>query len=499
MIRLFGHKKILCDGVSRRDLLQIGGLGALGLGLTDWFHVTQAQARPADAGASFGKAKSCILLYLYGGHPQHETFDPKPDAPREVQGEMQAISTSVPGVFFGEGLPGTARIMDRVTVVRSMTHPYPVHGFAYAVTGRPTYDPSIEFAPLHSTAWPYVGSVVDYIESKREGVTPLVPRNVGLPWRSGTKCDRGAFAGPYGGFLGAQYNPIWTDFDGKGTRVVPKLNDKQTMDVYDPWGGCAPTGKFLFSNSSELPAGIPQPRFDARRSLLQQFDAVRGQLRAHADITTYARHQQRAYDLLTSQELRAAIDVHREPQAIREHYGMTLFGQSALVARRLVEAGGKFVSVIWDAFGPFTGCAWDTHYNHYERLQQYLLPTLDQTLPALILDLEQRGMLEETLVLCISEHGRTPKVRTDRVNGGRDHWSRVYSILAAGGGIASGRIVGSSDAHAAEVNDTPISPKDLLATTYHLLGIDPNTTIPDRLDRPTPIAGSGVLRTEMLG
>jgi len=499
MIRLFGNKKVLCDGVSRRDLLHIGGLGALGLGLGDWFQLRQAQAGTVDTGASFGKAKSCILLYLYGGHPQHETFDPKPDAPREVQGEMKAISTSVPGVFFGEGLPHSARIMDRVTVVRSMTHPYPVHGFAYAVTGRPTYDPSLEFAPLHSTAWPYVGSVVDYIESTRENITPLVPRNIGLPWQSGTKCDRGALAGPYGGFLGAQYHPIWTDFDGKGVRRVPRLDHKQTVGAYDPWGGCAPDGRFQFSDASELPSTVPPHRFDARRTLLQQFDMARDRLQTHANFDLYARHQQRAYTLLTSRKLREAIDVHREPHAIREQYGMTLFGQSSLVARRLVEAGGKFVSVIWDIFGRFVGGGWDTHYNHYERLQKYLLPTLDQTLAALILDLERRGMLEETLVLCISEHGRTPKVRTDRIGGGRDHWSRAYSILAAGGGISCGKVVGSSDAHAADVKDMPISPKDLLATTYHLLGIDPHTTIPDRLDRPTPIAGSGVLRPELLG
>ena len=499
MIRLFGQRRVLGNGLNRRDLLQIGGLGALGLGLSDWFRLRQVQARPTGAGASFGKAKSCILLYLYGAHPQHETFDPKTEAPVEVQGEMKGISTSVPSVIFGEGLPRTAKIMDRVTVVRSMTHPYPLHCFSYAVTGIPTYDTSFEFNPRHSSAWPFVGSVVDYIESQRESDLPQIPRNIGLPWRSGSKCDLGALAGPYGGFLGAQHDPIWTDFQGKGTRVVPKLTEKQTIQVFDPWGGCMSDGKFQFSSSSELPPMVPRQRFDMRRSLLQQFDLVHGQLRAHADVATYARHQQQAYTLLTSQKLRESIDVHREPMAIREQYGMTLFGQSSLVARRLVEAGGKFVSVIWDAYGPFVGCVWDTHYNHFPRLKQYLLPTLDQTLPALILDLEQRGMLEETLVLCISEHGRTPKVKTDREGGGRDHWSRVYSILAAGGGIARGKIVGSSDAHAAEVKDTPVSPKDLLATAFYLLGIDPHTTIPDRLGRPTPIAGSGIYRPELLG
>ena len=489
----------MCDGLARREFLQIGGAGTLGFGLSDWLALREAQASVNASGPHFGRAKSCILLYLYGAHPQHETFDPKPEAPVEVQGEMKAISTNVPGIHFGEGLPNTAQVIDRVTVVRSMTHQFPLHCFAYAVTAMPDYNTSFEFAPRHPQAWPFVGSVVDYVEAHRQSKTSDVPRNIGLPWKSGSKCDHGALGGPYGAFLGTEYDPIWSDFVGKGTRVVPKLSGKQTKKVYDPWGGCESAGKFQLSPSCELPKTVPLTRLNLRRELLRQFDSTRSRIANDVAMRAYSNQAQQAYSLLTSNKLREAIDVHKEPDAVRQKYGMTLFGQSALAARRVVEAGGKFVSVIWDAFDIFAGCVWDTHDNHYPRLKQYLLPTLDQTLPTLLLDLEQRGLLDETLVLCISEHGRTPKIKTNLYGGGRDHWSRVYSILAAGAGIARGRVVGSSDSQGGDVKHTPVSPKDLLATAYHLLGIDPHTLVPDRLGRPHPISGDGQLRTELLG
>jgi uncharacterized protein (DUF1501 family) len=277
------------------------------------------------------------------------------------------------------------------------------------------------------------------------------------------------------------------------------LSTGQTKAVYDPWGGCEKTGKFLLSPSCELPEAVPISRLNLRRELLSQFDAARSQFESNAKALAYSNHQHLAFSLLTSNKLREAIDIHKEPDAVRERYGMTLFGQSALAARRIVEAGGKFVSVIWDAFDIFAGCAWDTHENHYPRLKEYLLPTLDHALPTLLLDLEERGLLDETLVLCLSEHGRTPKIKSDLPGGGRDHWSQVYSVLAAGGGIARGRIVGASDSQGAVVKDTPISPKDVLATAYYLLGIDPDTLIFDRTGRPLRIAGDGEVRWELLG
>ena len=497
MIDLFGNRR-KAGHMGRREFLKIGTTGTLGLGLADWFGLREAQGKTANAGKHFGRAKSCILLYLYGAHPQHETFDPKPDAPLEVQGELKAIPTNVPGVLFGEGLPRCAQIMDRATVVRSMTHPYPLHCFAYAVTAMPTYNTTFEFAPRHPEAWPFVGSVVDYLDVQNQKESPRVPRNIGLPWLSGSKCDRGPLGGPYASFLGSEHDPIWTDFVGKGTKVVPKLTGGQTKPVYDPWGGCETAGRFQLSPTCEMPESVPLSRFNLRRELLNRFDAARSELASSSAMKAYSHHQQLAYSMLTSNHLREAIDIHREPDRVRERYGMTLFGQSALAARRIVEAGGRFVSVIWDAFDIFAGCAWDTHENHYPRLKDYLLPTLDEALPALLCDLDERGLLDETLVLCISEHGRTPKIKTNLPGGGRDHWSQVYSILAAGGGIARGRVVGESDSQGAEVKDTPISPKDLLATAYYLLGIDPDTMVPDPLGRPLRIAGEGHVRPELL-
>jgi Protein of unknown function (DUF1501) len=183
---------------------------------------------------------------------------------------------------------------------------------------------------------------------------------------------------------------------------------------------------------------------------------------------------------------------------VRESYGLTLLGQGCLCARRLVEAGCKFVTVFWDGFGQFSGCAWDTHANHYPRLKEYLLPGFDLTYSGLLRDLEARGLLDEPLVLWMSEHGRTPKIDSKPKGAGRHHWSRAYSVALAGGGAARGKVVGATDRLGGEVRDTPVSPKDLLATAFHLLGIDPHTTVPDLQGRPMPVAGDGRLRPELL-
>jgi uncharacterized protein (DUF1501 family) len=223
-------------------------------------------------------------------------------------------------------------------------------------------------------------------------------------------------------------------------------------------------------------------RLDRRRTLLEQFDALRGDLEQSAVGRPLTRFQQAAFSMLSSPKIAQALDVRREPLETRDLYGMTLFGQSCLAARRLVEAGTRFVSVFWDEYG-LAGDAWDTHFNHFPRMIHQLLPNFDLAYSGLILDLERRGLLDDTLVLCLSEHGRTPKL-ANVAGGGRDHWSRAYSALLAGGGITRGRVVGSSDDIAADVKDRPVSPKDLLATAYHLLGIDRRTRLPDRAGRP---------------
>lgn len=504
MLRLLGSRKRLCDGVSRRELLRIGGLSTLGAGtgsllLTDWIERQPLLAAETIHEPRFGQAKSCILLFLFGSPPQHETFDPKPDAPAEVQGELKAIATNVPGIEIGEGLPLTAQVADKLTLVRSMSHPYPVHGVAYAVTGMPTYTPDIEAKPRDPMHWPFIGSVVDFVDRRltvADGKSKS-PKNIGLPWRFGSKSDVPTLAGPYASFLGTTFDPIWTDFDGSGTRVVPRLTDGQSKQIRDPFGGTVPEGRFRLSETGQL-EGLSRDRFDVRRLLLNQFDAQRDWLERHRGIESFSGHQQTAYSLLTTNKVRDALDVQRESDSMRQGYGMTLFGQSCLAARRLVEAGTKFVSVFWDPFESFGGSCWDTHANHFPRLKEYLLPVFDQSYSALLRDLDERGLLDETLVLCISEHGRTPKIDSKPMGAARHHWSSVYSAALAGGGIARGRVVGKSDAQGGYVASNPVSPKDILATSLHLLGIPPHVTVPDQLNRPVVAVGDGQVRREFL-
>ncbi|RPI81434.1 MAG: DUF1501 domain-containing protein, partial [Planctomycetaceae bacterium] len=469
MLSVLGNPVRLCDGVSRREALRLGGLGAFGLGLDQFLKVRSAQAAPAGFDASFGKAKSCILLFPYGSPPQHETFDPKPEAPAEIQGEMKSISTSAPGVSICDHLPLMAGVMDRLTVVRSVTHPYPLHCVAYTTSGIPEYDVSLETKPRDNRHWPYLGSVVGYARDQQAGSVPAdMPRNIGLPWLLNSRSDIMPLAGPYAAFLGQQYDPFWPSYVGPGTRVGPKLSDAQTKQVIDPYAGCTPEGRFVVGDQGPASTELALDRLNLRRSLLDQFDDVRRGIDRDRTVETFDRHRQMAFSLLTSDRLRGALDLSTEPIARRERYGMTLFGQSCLAARRLVEAGCPFITVFWDAYEIFAGCAWDTHANHYPRLKEYLLPGMDLAFSALILDLEERGLLDETLVLWMSEHGRTPQIDSKPIGAGRHHWSRAYSIAAAGGGVARGRVVGSTDPTGGDVADTPVSPKDLLATSLHL-------------------------------
>ena len=497
MIRLLGSRQTLCDGLTRRDFLHIGGLGVLGVGLNDLLRLQQAQAATLAA-RTFGKAKACILLFPYGSPPQHETFDPKPDAPPEIRGEMKSIASSIPCLRVCEHLPRIARLLDRVTVVRSMSHPYPLHGVAYAVSGIPTYTPALETKPRDPRHWPFIGSVVDYLEEKRRGRTPpAVPRNVGLPWLLNSKTDLDVSAGPYAAFLGQAYNPVWTDFDGKGVRPVPRYGEGQKRSFLDPFGGTTPEGRFRLASLGQVHPDLPVERINLRRRLLEQFDQARR--RADSGAATFDRFRQAAFALVTSPRMRDALDIGREPLRLRESYGMTLFGQACLAARRLVEAGCKFVTIFWDGYGQFSGCAWDTHANHYPRLKEYLLPGFDLAYSGLLADLEARGLLDSTLVMWMSEHGRTPKIDPKPKGAGRHHWSRAYSAVFAGGGVAGGKVVGSSDRIGGDVHDTPVSPKDVLATAFHLLGIDPHTTVNDLQGRPVPIAGDGQVRPEFFG
>jgi hypothetical protein len=500
MLRILGSRQTLCDGISRRDLMRVGGLSACGLGLSRFLGLQSVQAATAqgDRTASFGRAKNCILLYLYGAPSQLETFDMKPEAPVEIRGTMKPIPSVLPGLDVCEHMPHIAGMTDRITVVRSVTHPYPVHGVAFATTGIPAIDVAMELAPHDPRHHPYFGSIVQYLDQQRAGgVIPEVPQNVALPFQfSSQRVGEVSRAGPYAVFLGSMYDPTWTEYVGKSTRSVYKTLRDMKIDCHDPYVGCDLDSHFRFSATTPL-TEMTLDRLSRRRSLLEQFADSRGELEKSVSGRSLSRYQDLAFSMVTSPKVGEALDVRREPQATRDLYGMTLFGQACLGARRMIEAGTRLVSVFWDEYG-LAGDAWDTHWNHYPRMVDQLLPGFDKAFSGLVLDLDQRGMLDDTLVVVLSDHGRTPRLNKAE-GGGRDHWSQVYSLAFAGGGIARGRVVGASDAQAGSPTDRPVSPKDLLATMYHLLGIDPHTRIPDRAGSMIPLVPeSADMVTEML-
>ena len=500
MLRILGSPKRLCGGVTRRELLWAGGLGLFHLGLGDYFRLAEVQASHESAPAarrSFGRAKACILLYLYGSPSQLEMCDMKPDAPVEVRGELKPIRSSLPGLDVCELLPQTARVMHRVTVVRSLTHPYPIHGVAYALTGVPQIDIPMELNPRDGRHWPFIGSVVDYLGRQSRKGRREIPDNIALPFPfSSRRVGEVPRAGPYAAFLGSAYHPTWTEFHGRATRSIVKTLQETREEVWDPYMGITPESRFELASATRLPADMTLDRLNRRRSLVEQFDRARADLDRTPAGRSQDRFREMAFSLIGSEKVRQALDLNREPRTLRESYGMTLFGQAALAARRLVEAGSRFVTVFWDEFG-LAGSGWDTHWNHYPRLKNELMPGFDQAFAGLIRDLDARGLLDETLVLCLSEHGRTPRI-SNVTGGGRDHWSRVYSGLFAGGGVARGRVVGKSDKQAGSVAERPVSPKDILATVYHLLGIDHQTLLTDRAGRPLPLVPEAAVVQEML-
>ena len=292
-------------------------------------------------------------------------------------------------------------------------------------------------------------------------------------------------AGPYAAFLGGQYDPLWTDFAGTATKGHEKTLGQMVYKDNDPYMGLADDGHFFLPAAIRADGDVTIDRLDGRQSLLGQLNSALPQLETSRAGRELSRHQESALAILQSDGLAKALDVRHEPGETRELYGRTIFGQACLAARRLVEAGTRVATVFWDEYG-VAGTGWDTHWNHYPRMRDELCPGFDRGWYGLITDLDRRGLLDETLVVCTSEHGRTPKINSQK-GGGRDHWSQVYTSLIAGAGIKRGCVVGASDKHGGEVAERPISPKDLLATMYHLLGIDPHLTIRDRAGRPLPL------------
>lgn len=492
MFNILGSRRDLCGGMSRRDWLRVGGLGLAGLTLPEVLRL-QAKAAVQPVGGTFGKAKSVLLIHLYGSPSQLETFDPKPHAPVEIRGELGHIASNVPGLDVGELLPKSATVMDRCAVIRSMSHPYPLHGVAFALTGVPAIDVPMELNPRDPRHWPFFGSVVDYIDSRSGNARSReIPANIALPWLMSTRrVGEVPRAGPYAAFLGGEYNPVWTDFVGQATRAHVKTLGAQTYTDNDPYIGVSPNSHFVVPSATSLAGDITLDRLHARRSLVEQFDQARRHLTETAGGRQLDRYRAMTYDLLQSSKLRDALDVRQEPAETRALYGDSLFGIGCLAARRLLEAGGRVVTLFWDEFG-LAGSAWDTHGDHYGRMREELCPSFDHGWHGLITDLDRRGLLDEVLVVCTSEHGRTPHISKAK-GGGRDHWSRAYSTVLAGAGIKRGHVLGATDKHGGEVAQRPVSPKDLLATMYHLLGIDHRSLVHDALGRPLPLVEGEVV------
>jgi hypothetical protein len=462
MLRIFGKGGSLCDGISRRELLRVGGIGLGGLALPSLL-----QQRATGSPARKATAKSAIVLFITGGFPQHESWDPKPDAPAEIRGKFGVIPTRTPGYFVGELMPKTAQLTDKVAVIRSMVTGDNAHSTSgyQMLTGVP-------HAPLHQenakpgrpNDWPAIGGIMQALRPSQGGL----PASVALPVRIANNGGQDPWPGTDAGFLGRKY---------------------------DPWLlQCNPNdGKFGVPGC-QLGDDITPLRLGDRRSLLEQF-----QDHAHAIDRTAAGanldvYRQQAIDLIAGGKAREAFDLQKESAATRERYGRTIYGQSVLLARRLIESGVSLVQVQWTADDPkrANSGSWDTHEKHNESLQGWLMPAFDQFYPALLTDLHERGLLDETLVCLVTEFGHTPKFNA---NAGRDHWGRVFSIALAGGGIRGGVVHGTSDRHASDPLADAVRPCDYLATVFHCLGFDPDTLVHDVHGRPFPISRGTVLES----
>jgi hypothetical protein len=441
----------LRESVSRREWLRVGGLGALGLSLGG-LHAARAADRPATGG-TFGKAKHCILLYLAGGPPQHETFDPKPDAPREVRGQFNPISTSVPGIQFCELLPRTARLAHRMAVVRSMFTDVNSHSTSgyWMLTGM-KHPSAAESLPPSPEDWPSLAAVVGALRPSTRSpfsavaLPELIHNNPNITW-----------PGQDGGFMGHTWHPF----------------------VFK----CNPAAARFEIEGLKLPPELSALRVNERAGLLQQLDEHflrTSQTEAMAALT---RMQQRAVDVVQS--------------ATRDRYGRHKFGQSCLLARRLIEAGVRLVQVNWPREPNDTEVGnplWDTHQKNAERVRDVLCPQFDSAYAALLTDLHERGLLDETLVVAMGEFGRTPK---HNGSGGRDHWGHCFSVALAGGGGRGGQVIGASDRHGGYPADRPQRPQDLAATIFHLLGIDPHGFFDDRSGRLRPLQEGGDVMREL--
>jgi hypothetical protein len=467
MLTVLGSPRRMCDGITRRESLRIGALSALGgLALPD---LLRAEERRTPANRP-GKAKNVIVLFLVGGAASQDMYDLKPDAPADVRGEFKPIATSVTGIQVCEHLPLLARWMHKAALIRSLSHQAGCHNLLPMFTG---YDQLVTDFSLKDTYPPSIGSVCEYLKRDADDLPAYVYLPHYLGWGQSLHGP-----GPYGGFLGKRYDPFISE-----SRPHLAPGTKQ---------GGYPGYLFLgepYIGDGALAADMTIDRLDRRRSLLGQLDDQLRRAETQPAASRFDRNRERAFSVLTSRKLKAAFDLVRADPRLRDRYGRTLFGNSCLIARQLIEAGVRLVNVSWEWYLGYVpdDRGWDTHENNFPILRKFL-PSLDQTFNALMHDLEDRGLLDETLVAVVSDFGRTP-----RVNGaaGRDHWTYCYSVLLFGAGIKGGTVYGASDRNAAFVKDRPVRPADFCATVYACLGIDPNLPVSDQGGRPHPVAQGG--------
>jgi len=456
MVESFPSAPLQHHPCSRRSLLEIGTAGTLGLSLPQLLAARSIDSSSRDL-PYFGKARSCIVVFLFGGPSQQDLWDLKPETSSDIRGEFSPIDTAVPGMQIGELLPHLAQKADHFTLIRSMSHRDFEHGSASysALTGQPHPRPGTN-TPARPEDFPTYGSVVSKLRPTSRPSPNFVV--LGPVMHQG---NRPPMAGQNAGFLGSSHEPF---------RIAENPNLSS------------------FEVRSLAPAeAVSTGRFRRRQQLLSQIDPHAYQQSGSASQEGMSKLYERAFSLLYASQTQQAFDLDQESRAIREQYGRHQFGQTLLLARRLVEAEVPLITVNWSRQNRDQ---WDTHLNHHPKLRE-LLPPFDKGVSGLIEDLNSRGLLETTLVVCLGEFGRTPRINKDA---GRDHWPDCYSLLITGGGIAPGQVYGASDRFAAYPAEHPVAPWDLAATVYHCLGIDPHQTLTDPVDRPIQIAQGNVVR-----
>ena len=449
-----GHRRF-GGPVSRRELIRVGAIGLGGLTLPRLLRLQQAAG--STTGATSGRAKSVILLFLSGGPAHQDMWDLKPDAPEEVRGTFRPIETDVPGIAISEDLPRMARIAGKYAIVRSMQHLQSNHPAAayWMMIGSPIGRRAEEAGAMSRFDRPHPGSALaKVLGSPSASVPPFVM----LP--EAMQPNGPERSGQHAGFLGAAFDPY-------------RINSDPNLASFTP-------------GVLQLPPDLTPLRLDDRRSLLEALEARHGLHDCGDSPEDFEAQYSRAFDLIASPATQRAFDLGAEPSAVRDRYGRHVFGQSALLARRMVEAGVRLVHVNWVRHDNGNGGqGYDTHRDHLEWARTALLPPTDAAFTALVEDLDSRGLLDETLIIMMGEFGRTPRFNNV---GGRDHWPQCFSVVLAGGGIRGGQVLGSSDKIAAYPASDPVSPGDLIATLYHCLGVDPRTLIHDLQERPYVLA-----------